>query len=154
MPVRYRYCHWSGSMMTAPGLSTPAASASSIILLAILSLTLPAGLKYSSLPRTVASGASSSMYAFNCKSGVPPTKSVILSYVLMVLISFSSFSFCLSFYMDLIYRQAPPASQEIPLPGCFPCLFAAAPAATSKSAVVELHPAAVPVCAHVGCSFS
>jgi len=37
-----------GSMITESGLSLPDASASSIIALAILSLTEPAGLKYSS----------------------------------------------------------------------------------------------------------
>ena len=38
-----------GSMMTLPAFSRPLASASSIMALAIRSLTLPAGLKYSSL---------------------------------------------------------------------------------------------------------
>ena len=38
-----------GSMMTLPAFSSPLASASSIMALAIRSLTLPAGLKYSSL---------------------------------------------------------------------------------------------------------
>ena len=44
-----------GSMMTEPGLSLPALSASSIMALAILSLTEPAGLKYSNLAKFVAS---------------------------------------------------------------------------------------------------
>ena len=43
-----------GSIIVAPGLSTPLFSASSIILSAILSFTLPAGFKYSSLARITA----------------------------------------------------------------------------------------------------
>ena len=39
-----------GSMITLPGFSRPFASASSIMPFAILSFTLPAGLKYSILP--------------------------------------------------------------------------------------------------------
>ena len=48
-----------GSMITEPGFSLPLASASSIMALAIRSFTLPAGLKYSSLARTLASSFSS-----------------------------------------------------------------------------------------------
>ena len=44
-----------GSIIVAPGFRRPLPSASSSIALAILSLTLPAGLKYSSLARIVAS---------------------------------------------------------------------------------------------------
>ena len=43
-----------GSMMTEPGFSSPLASASSTMALAMRSLTLPAGLKYSSLARILA----------------------------------------------------------------------------------------------------
>ena len=43
-----------GSMMTLPSFSRPLASAASIMALAIRSLTLPAGLKYSSLASTLA----------------------------------------------------------------------------------------------------
>ena len=43
-----------GSMMTEPGFSRPVASASSIMALAMRSLTEPAGLKYSSLARILA----------------------------------------------------------------------------------------------------
>ena len=43
-----------GSIITESGVSLPAASASSSIFLAILSLTEPAGLKYSSFASTFA----------------------------------------------------------------------------------------------------
>ena len=43
-----------GSMITEPSFNTPFASASSIIAFAILSLTLPAGLKYSNFTRIFA----------------------------------------------------------------------------------------------------
>ena len=44
-----------GSMIVAPGFSSPFCSASSSIALAMRSFTLPAGLKYSTLATTVAS---------------------------------------------------------------------------------------------------
>ena len=43
-----------GSMITAPGFNFPFASASSIMALAIRSLALPAGLKYSSFAANMA----------------------------------------------------------------------------------------------------
>ena len=61
-----------GSMMTEPGLSCPLASASSIMALAIRSLTEPAGLKYSSLPRMRASRASFCSRRASSSRGVLP----------------------------------------------------------------------------------
>ena len=61
-----------GSMSTEPSLSRPFASASSIIALAMRSLTEPAGLKYSSFPRTVASSPSSFSMFLSSSSGVLP----------------------------------------------------------------------------------
>ena len=65
-----------GSMMVLPFLSRPLASASSIIALAILSLTLPAGFRYSSLTKTLASRFSAASMFFTSSSGVPPISSV------------------------------------------------------------------------------
>ena len=67
-----------GSMMVAPGFRTPFCSASSIIALPILSLTLPAGLKYSSLARMVASSPSAFSTFFTSTSGVFPISSSAL----------------------------------------------------------------------------
>ena len=61
-----------GSMMTEPGFSSPFASASSIIALAMRSLTDPAGLKYSSFASTFAPSASSFSMWVSSKSGVLP----------------------------------------------------------------------------------
>ena len=61
-----------GSMITEPSFRIPFCSASSIIALAILSLTLPAGLKYSSFTRTVASSPSSFSILVTSTSGVFP----------------------------------------------------------------------------------
>ena len=55
-----------------PGLSLPVASASSIIFLAIRSLTEPAGLKYSSLARMVAFRSCSFSMWVSSSSGVWP----------------------------------------------------------------------------------
>ena len=67
-----------GSMMVAPGFRTPLCSASSIIALPILSLTLPAGLKYSSLARMVASSPSDFSTFLISTSGVFPISSSAL----------------------------------------------------------------------------
>ena len=61
-----------GSMMTEPGFSLPVASASSIMALAIRSLTEPAGLKYSSLARIFASRFSAFSIWVSSSSGVWP----------------------------------------------------------------------------------
>ena len=67
-----------GSMITLPSLRSPFSSASSIIALAILSFTLPAGLKYSSLTRSFASRPSSFSMFPSSRIGVLPMRSVIL----------------------------------------------------------------------------
>jgi hypothetical protein len=59
-----------GSMMTEPGFSLPVASASSIIFLAMRSLTEPAGLKYSSFARMVAFRSSCFSMWVSSSSGV------------------------------------------------------------------------------------
>ena len=61
-----------GSMITEPSFKSPFSSASSIIAFAIRSLTLPAGLKYSSLTRRVASRPSSFSTFTTSTSGVFP----------------------------------------------------------------------------------
>ncbi len=63
-----------GSIITESALSFPVFSASSIIAFAILSLTEPAGLKYSSFTRTVASRLFSFQNSAS-RSGVLPTRS-------------------------------------------------------------------------------
>ena len=71
-----------GSIITEPGFNIPFFSASSIISLAILSFTLPEGLKYSSFARSLAS----KLYFFSiCASltnGVFPISSVAPLYIL------------------------------------------------------------------------
>ena len=64
-----------GSMITEPSFNNPFSSASSIIALAILSFTLPAGLKYSSFTRILASNPNSSSIFFTSTRGVFPTSS-------------------------------------------------------------------------------
>ena len=64
-----------GSMITAPGFRTPLSSASSIILRAIRSLALPAGLKYSSFTSILASSPSSFSRFPTSRRGVFPTSS-------------------------------------------------------------------------------
>ena len=66
-----------GSIITLPGLRSPLASASSTIALAILSLTLPAGLKYSSFARSVASRPNFFSRFVSSRRGVFPIRSVI-----------------------------------------------------------------------------
>ena len=61
-----------GSMMTEPGPSRPRASASSIMALAMRSLTLPAGLKYSSLARILACRPSAASIWVSSSRGVRP----------------------------------------------------------------------------------
>ena len=59
-------------MITEPSFNIPFSSASSIIAFAILSFTLPAGLKYSILPRMVASRPNAFSMFTNSTSGVFP----------------------------------------------------------------------------------
>ena len=61
-----------GSMMTEPGFRAPLASASSIIRLAMRSLTEPAGLRYSSLASTVAFRPRAFSVLVISSRGVPP----------------------------------------------------------------------------------
>ena len=61
-----------GSIITDPSVRFPAASASSIIALAIRSFTEPAGLKYSSLATTFAFRFSSLSICVSSKRGVLP----------------------------------------------------------------------------------
>ncbi len=61
-----------GSMMTEPSFSSPFASASSIMALAIRSFTEPAGLKYSSLARIFADRFSLFSRWVSSISGVRP----------------------------------------------------------------------------------
>ena len=61
-----------GSMMTESGVSFPLFSASSIIAFAILSLTEPAGLKYSSFASSVALSPCSFSICVSSRSGVLP----------------------------------------------------------------------------------
>lgn len=71
-----------GSMIVAPGLSFPLFSASSIISLATLSLTLPAGLKYSSFASILAGASYLAASLSNATSGVPPINSDAFAYIL------------------------------------------------------------------------
>ena len=66
-----------GSMMTDPSFRSPFSSASSIIALAILSLTLPAGFRYSSLTSSVAFRSSSFSMFVTSTSGVLPIRSSV-----------------------------------------------------------------------------
>ena len=59
-------------MMTEPGFSLPEASASSIMALAMRSLTEPAGLKYSSFASSLAERFSSFSMWVSSSSGVWP----------------------------------------------------------------------------------
>ncbi len=80
-----------GSMMVAPGFNLPDFSASSIIARAILSFTLPAGLKYSNLAIIFASFTSFFVSKFFTSSrGVLPMSCVAL--VLMFAMFLSSLS--------------------------------------------------------------
>ena len=73
-----------GSMMTDPSLRSPFSSASSIIALAILSLTEPAGLKYSSFTRTLASRPSSFSMFVTSTRGVLPMSSIAPLYIFAI----------------------------------------------------------------------
>ncbi len=66
-----------GSTMVPPGRSSPDLSAASTMRSAMRSLTLPPGLKYSTLAST--SGLSPSATAFRRTSGVLPTRSITCS---------------------------------------------------------------------------
>ena len=77
-----------GSIMTVPFLRRPFSSASFIMAFAILSFTLPAGLKYSSFARSVAFMPNSSVRFESSTIGVFPTRSFILLYFFI----FDSFS--------------------------------------------------------------
>ena len=71
-----------GSMMVVrPGAMRPSRSAASIIASPMRSLTLPPGLKDSSLPYT--SAPLSSEILFRRSSGVPPISSVMLRTLVM-----------------------------------------------------------------------
>ena len=90
-----------GSIIVAPGLSFPLSSASSIIFNAILSLTLPAGLKYSNLAKILASVMFSFASNFlTSNKGVFPISSAALVLIFAIFISsnfncFSKFLFFL-----------------------------------------------------------
>ena len=73
-----------GSIIVAPGFKTPRVSASSIIAKAIRSFTLPAGLKYSSLPTTLARKFLLALKLENSNNGVFPTNSVKLLAILAI----------------------------------------------------------------------
>ncbi len=62
-----------GSMMVAPGASLPSFSASSIMALATLSFTEPAGLKYSSFAYILALSSYFFSIFTSSRRGVPPT---------------------------------------------------------------------------------
>ena len=66
-----------GSMIVLPLFRIPFSSASRIISFAILSLTLPAGLKYSSFANILALRLNSFSIFFSSRSGVPPMSSSI-----------------------------------------------------------------------------
>ena len=77
-----------GSISVAPGLISPLSSKSKIIWRAILSLTLPAGLKYSSFAKIVASVAPTlSWYFVTSNNGVFPTNSAALLFIFAIFIS-------------------------------------------------------------------
>ena len=76
-----------GSIITESFLSLPVFSASSIIAFAILSLTEPAGLKYSSFARILAFKPNSFSMFLNSTSGVLPTSSAAELYIFAIFIS-------------------------------------------------------------------
>ena len=73
-----------GSINVVFSLINPFSSASRIISLAILSLTDPAGLKYSSFARTSAFNSSFLIKLFTLTSGVFPTRSKKLFFTLLI----------------------------------------------------------------------
>ena len=79
-----------GSMMVAPGFRIPFSSASSIIARATRSFTLPAGLKYSSFPISLAFNPLLALKLENSNRGVFPTRSV--SFFATFAIFFYNFS--------------------------------------------------------------
>src|ERR1700744_4602320 len=70
-----------GSTMVPPGLSSPSASAASIIFTAIRSLELPPGLRYSTFATTVPAPAGTT--EFRRTSGVPPMRSLMCCAIRM-----------------------------------------------------------------------
>ena len=74
-----------GSMMTEPGPSRPRASASSIMALAMRSLTEPAGLKPSSLATSFASNLYSRSIWVSSSRGVRPTNWSRDRYIFFIL---------------------------------------------------------------------
>ncbi|MPN27653.1 hypothetical protein SDC9_175087 [bioreactor metagenome] len=74
-------------MITEPDLSLPEASASSIIALAILSFTEPAGLKYSSLAKIFASSPCAFSIFVSSSNGVLPISSSADLYILDMIFS-------------------------------------------------------------------
>ena len=93
-------------MMTEPGFRSPFFSASSTIACAMRSLTLPAGLKYSSFARIVASTSCFALKFFACRSGVPPMSSVMLSYIFAMMFSSLKFNICNSYLFDMLYTTS------------------------------------------------
>ena len=77
-----------GSIIVAPGLRIPFPSASSIIALATLSLTLPVALKYSSLTSTLALSPNFSSICPTSTSGVLPIKYAADLYIFPIQSSF------------------------------------------------------------------
>ena len=93
-----------GSIMVAPGFKIPFFSASSIIASAIRSFTEPAGFKYSSFPKIVASFTpASAEYRFSFNKGVFPIRSSALSAILLIIKSSCSqfFSVSMVFFVFL-----------------------------------------------------
>ena len=87
-----------GSIIVEPAFNNPLLSASSIISLAILSLTLPAGLRYSSFAKIVASSLYFFSICFNSTNGVLPINSATEPYIFDILTP------CLSIiYTDMFY---------------------------------------------------
>ena len=80
-----------GSIITAPGCRLPVASAVSIIDNATLSLTLPAGLKYSNFPITRAGRLCLRLKLENSNNGVLPTKSVSCFAIFAIMLNFCLF---------------------------------------------------------------
>ncbi len=73
-----------GSIIVAPGFKTPLFSAFSIIERATLSFTLPNGLKYSILARSLAFNFFPLLKLFSSIKGVPPTNSVRFFAILLI----------------------------------------------------------------------
>ena len=97
-----------GSIMTEPSFNRPFSSASSIIAFAIRSFTLPAGLKYSSFTRTVASSPSSfSMFATSTSGVFPISPNVPLYMFAMTLPFFLPSQLCALLSSPLLCAPSP-----------------------------------------------